>query len=328
MVYDCGSETGTKAMGMPLDQQIDAFTSNIPQIDLLFISHFHSDHISGLSHLLSNTKVVKTVIPMLDLATITVTRIQNFLNNNQTTAQGVDNIIRDLYLDGENKERFGEIVKVVPETEEEHEGNDVNMLPINGRRMFSGSSLTYNAIWEYVPFNSIDKTDQRAKKLLKKLEALSSGSLDLNALIKNKLVDVRNVYKEVMNKQDDNLYTLVVTSKPVSGIVPKPCPRLAHCVYFGDFDHKQKSKPWIRLNKIIKYAEMGTVQVPHHGAKGNWLPAMGEGDPRHYIISSGSTNNHHHPNYWVIQNIWDAGHRPFVVCERFRSAMKYCFQVQ
>lgn len=182
-------------------------------------------------------------------------------------------------------------------------------------------------IWEYIPFNSIDRNDSRAQILLVGLKNLANGQQSLGYLIRSKLKEVKDLYSKTMGHANHNLYTLVVTSKPVDGIVPQPCPRLSHCIYFGDFDYHQNNDPWARLNKVIKYDEIGTVQVPHHGARGNWHPDMVVGDPRHYIVSSGSTNRHHHPNYWVLEEIWDKGHRSYVVSEKWQSGREYLFEV-
>lgn len=121
VVYDCGTETGINAMQIPLDKQIDLFKSSFvrnQQIDILFISHFHADHISGIDRLLANVKVKATIIPMLDWATLTLTRVWNFLQyyaNNPAFALTIDRIIRELYLKGEKSERFGEVVMVSPD---------------------------------------------------------------------------------------------------------------------------------------------------------------------------------------------------------------------
>lgn len=330
VVYDCGTETTAKDMDVNLEQQIDLFAKSVPQIDILFISHFHADHISGLDRLLEKVKVVRTVIPMLDVPTITVTRIQNFIRYNQESALVADGIIRDLYLDGDNTERFGEVVVVAPEDEDEYraENDGLETLITKGARYFSGSAMSYNVFWEYVPFDSINRDDKRVRDLHKKLKALAAGRMNLNDLLKDHLEDVKKLYREVMNDANDNLYTLVVVSRPKKGMVLSQCTRLAHCVYFGDFDYRQKNKPWGRFNQKIKYADIGTVQVPHHGSKGNWHHEMVLGEPRHYIVSVGSSNRYHHPNYWVLRDIWVGGHRSFVVCERYRTGVRYEFGIK
>ena len=49
-VYDCGTETAEGNMDIPLNQQIRDFKFRLrnKEIDLLFISHFHGDHVNGL----------------------------------------------------------------------------------------------------------------------------------------------------------------------------------------------------------------------------------------------------------------------------------------
>lgn len=171
VVYDCGTETTAKDMNVNLEQQIDLFARSVPLIDILFISHFHADHISGLNRLLEKVKVVRTVIPMMDVPTITVTRIQNFIRYNQESALAADGIIRDLYLDGDSTERFGEVVAVAPEDEDEYRGENDGWetLITKGARYSSGRAMSYNEIWEYVPFNSINRGDKRVRDLHKKL---------------------------------------------------------------------------------------------------------------------------------------------------------------
>ena len=334
VVYDCGTETADDAMDVTLNDQIQQFANRLSPyitIDILFISHFHADHISGIQALLTAFKVNKTVIPMLDIPTLTVTRVQNFMRFSTAMADNADQIIQELYLSDRKSERFGDITIVAPEIEGEQTDETGGAFILNGNRVLSGSKLYHKGIWEYIPFNSIEKNDPRAAALRNGLVNLSNSlgqaKFDLYALLRDHLDDVRDEYKTAMKNANDNLYSLVVVSQPVAGVVPHPRPRLAHCIYFGDFDYHQKNKPWERLNTVIRFSDLGTVQVPHHGARGNWNSEMGIGDPRHYVVSSGSTNGHHHPNFWVLQEIWEGGHRLFVVSEKWGSIRVYWFDI-
>ena len=165
-------------------------------------------------------------------------------------------------------------------------------------------------------------------ELMKLDNVATPAQLDLAALVRNRLIDVKKAYRKAMGNANDNLYTLVVESRPVAGVVPQPCPRLSHCLFFGDFDSKNNTLLWERFNRVFVYGEAGTIQVPHHGAKGNWKKTMGLGDPRHYVVSTGSTNGHHHPCFWVLQDIWDNGHRPYVVTEKWATKREYEFEVR
>lgn len=57
-VYDCGG-------GRNIKPAVDAYADSLggSEIDLLFVSHFHADHVSGLPRLLSRTRVRRAVIP-------------------------------------------------------------------------------------------------------------------------------------------------------------------------------------------------------------------------------------------------------------------------
>jgi hypothetical protein len=333
MVYDCGTETGEKNMEESFDKQIDLFKGlNITdaKIDLLFISHFHADHINGLNRLLENTKVKKTVIPMLGESMVKATRAQNYLKYGKRNAEAADKIIQVLYYGRDKAERFGEIIFVGPDRKDAPLPMEVvnGMLPRNGKREYSGNPIPGNRFWEYIPFNSIDFYDSRARDFEDRLRERFGPNYDLDYLIKNNLHNIKDIYRQVMGSANDNLYTLVLVSRPVSGVEIKPDPRLAHCFYFGDFDNRQNSNPWGRLTGIVDFGKIGMVQVPHHGARENWLPVFADGEPRQYIVSSGTTNGYHHPCYWVISEIKDKGHNVSVVSEMKGTGMKFEFEVQ
>lgn len=70
-VYDCGSDTGAskKKLSPPLKWAIEHFSgsNNRPKapliIDTFYLSHFHSDHISGLARLIELTEIKEIVVP-------------------------------------------------------------------------------------------------------------------------------------------------------------------------------------------------------------------------------------------------------------------------
>lgn len=58
-VYDCG---GTKSL---LKREIEKMKEDGEHIDMLFISHLHSDHVNGVEHLLDSFKVRTVALPYL-----------------------------------------------------------------------------------------------------------------------------------------------------------------------------------------------------------------------------------------------------------------------
>lgn len=64
-VYDCGS---TKRYSADLTREIGKLKKrhHFKKIDILFISHFHYDHVSGIQELLSGLRVDTVVMPLVD----------------------------------------------------------------------------------------------------------------------------------------------------------------------------------------------------------------------------------------------------------------------
>lgn len=61
-VYDCGTQPAYQSA---LDREIDIALSRLQgRIDVLYISHFHEDHVSGVRDLLDRAKVKRVVLPL------------------------------------------------------------------------------------------------------------------------------------------------------------------------------------------------------------------------------------------------------------------------
>ena len=330
MVYDCGTSTGKDEMEVDLDSQIEAFKKSLEpycQIDALFLSHFHVDHISGLGKLLENINVRYTIIPMLTLLALTVCRVENFIKYDADKALSAEKVIQELFLSKDQSDIFGKVLVVAYDEDrprEEKVGKvDHPQRLGNGEVIPNGKKWEAFPFWEYIPFNSIKANDQRAIDFMDGLkqipEAWNGDELNVNRLIRGCRTKVKDLYKKVMNNENDNLYTLVVESRPASGVFPVPDVRQSRCLYMGDFDWKGYSGLWCRFNGVYSLNEIGTIQVPHHGSKENWHDDLLTGKERLYVISAGTTNTYHHPNYWVVNSMWENGHGVMVVSEKMKS---------
>ncbi len=331
VVYDCGSESN----GLSLYEEVNDFRKVLKgnKIDLLFISHFHSDHINGLLHLLKGIDVDKVVIPMLTDEAITITRIQNYLRYSRNS-DFVDDFIRTVYYGAHSVTgiRFKEIIAISPVIIFPDNNEDIEKgawFPFGRTIIKSGETIqVQNAFWEYIPFNSISLSDSRTKAFQDQLfKNPKFKELSLEEIVINHRKELKELYKQTIGSENDNIYTLCVESKPAYGITPRPNYRLSKCLYLGDFETNTKRK-WNRfLTVYIDYKDIGTIQVPHHGSKNNWRDELFDSNGyRHYVISAGSKNKYHHPNYWVIRDIEQSGYDVSVVSEEKSSECVFEFE--
>ncbi len=339
-VYDCGTETGDESQQKPLSQQIDEWlqTNNIRQISLLCISHFHKDHINGLDHLLRQVRVTKTLIPMLPEEVVTLTRIHNFTTPGDFDPV-LDKFIEDLYYGNNDKEsRFGTVIAVRPDDGDLKDQNkDGGKLLPQGKGVANGAEQRFlKDIWIYKPFNSILPSSPIAIKVMTNIKSRlpqvvkNDGSLNVRMIMNDSFfrLELMKEYRKEFKGRGDNLYTLVVESKPADGVNVQPCDICARCLYFGDFDTSgDKTRLGRLFNTYRDYNDIGVVQIPHHGAKGNWKKDMLLGCPRLYVASAGTNNSYHHPSYWVMNEIWQNGGRTHVVYEDLLSELRLDYEI-
>lgn len=331
MVYNCGTETDSKI----LEAQIADFKKGINQIDLLFISHFHRDHISGLDKLLSGISVVKTVIPMLSEQMVTLARVQNLLQYKKA-ALATDDIINALYLSDDTLERFGEVIIIKPDYSDLSEEGQWSVLE-RRKHVRSGSSIDgFESLWEYVPFNAVSIPNQRAIDFIEGLKhipgALDDGcKLNVSKIIRGCRTKVKELYGRVMKGADENLYTMTVESRPSESLAMGSDPnvvREARCLYTGDFDSVGNGSLWNRFTTVYDYPGIGTVQIPHHGSRHNWRQEFLNGDPRRFFISVGTTNTYHHPDFWVVKDVCDAKSHVDVITEKKETGQEIRYWIE
>lgn len=331
VVYDCGTETDSSV----LEAQINEFRKGISQIDILFISHFHKDHISGLDKLLEDISVIKTVIPMLPAHIMTLARVQNLLHCKEE-ALAADAIIKELYLSDKTPKRFGKVIVVEPLDYSDLSDEENGSVQGLGERAKSGSCIDgFESLWEYVPFNSVSITDQRAEDFVEGLKGIAGalnddGKLNVSKIIKGCRTKVKALYKKVMKEADDNLYTMTLESRPSERLAKgsdTDVVREARCLYTGDFDSVGNDSLWNRFTMVYDYPSIGTVQIPHHGSKHNWRQEFLNGEPRRFFISVGTTNTYHHPDFWVTQEVRDRDNTLDVITERVGSGVLVGFSI-
>ena len=66
IVYDCGSDTASSARNSLIEKEIKQTFEKGEIINAIFISHFHRDHINGITTLLKHCIVKYVFLPVID----------------------------------------------------------------------------------------------------------------------------------------------------------------------------------------------------------------------------------------------------------------------
>ena len=233
VVYDCGGN-GQKFM----NDYLDSCFSKQQIIDMVFISHFHYDHINGLIHLLKNNIVKYLVIPQLTPDLMLEALLYNYQINktfNNRINQFLFSIYgQEFYGDGENRTR---IIQILPNIDDNNDGVIVEEFPINndhqkyplvisqnGKKVLEEKEMRSGTVfsvgrWFYIPYNP---PVPKKKKIVGSFydhfkDKLNNGKdfefTELRGIVKGRLKDCVSVYKSYFNSgENHNAYSMTLFS--------------------------------------------------------------------------------------------------------------------
>ena len=275
VVYDCGVSGDAAPMIKRLDALKKGYGENV---DIVFISHFHADHISHIPKLLKDFSVKAIVLPDVTPEVA----VDAFLNNYIAAAGKGNNTINipliDRLLSSESGIDGTKVIRVNQlEVEEEKTIRDNTILDLNDGNLknlpVSGSISSDTIIrlfdWEYILCNYpsthasklVDEMKKRYPELLDVL--LHQEWIKARALLDTiPFDDIAKLYKDCF-PNNENEESMTVLSRPVKDdFTPSTC-----CLFTGDSPFRTQK----RLNYVKKYYGnhwnmIGTMQAPHHGA--------------------------------------------------------------
>lgn len=315
IVYDCGTITKSVDIEKIIDE---AFWGRNKVVDILFISHFHEDHISGIPYLLKNYKIKKVVIPY-------ISKDNRMLF---VLAEGVEEY-QQMIVDTEGY--FGEeteIVRILPERGEQQMNEQIEgmeELEHSGEALYNSFSASG---WLLIPFNY-----NYAEKISKLKELLSLQGLKYELLTEKDYIRdnydlIQETYKKM--KGGPNITSLTLFSgvnrsyshvfiyqNGSLGIISGP-----NCIYLGDVSMNSKfiKKIKTRMEPYIK--SLYTVQVPHHGAKGALDSCIL--NPHSVAVICHKKGDSKHPSTEVVNNIKSSHSCPiFVTEDRLTEFMEF-----
>jgi ribonuclease BN (tRNA processing enzyme) len=348
IVYDCGS---TKVS--LVKKKIENIFKADETIEAVFISHFDDDHINGLKHLLKHCKIRKLFIPFLYeeqkalLLLHLLTRGSSRYSFLYALIANPESVISE----------ETQIVYVTESDDENYHENDnqeyffldgdnyINRNKYNSYKIPSGKYCKFHDFdWVYIPYNYKEK--ERRNELIKLLKIcgvpVPSSISEIPELFLKHSKELKRNYKLITEGINTN--SMVVYSGPIRSSDPYRCyfnygyammhPYLFHlvfhnvgCLYTGDCDIHDPDK-WKALKRsFIKFWDLiGTWQIPHHGARLNYNPAIGDSDACIAVISAGCNNRYGHPHEIVIRDLLLKGKILFVVTEKRDSQVYFLIQ--
>ena len=374
VVYDCGGSDNVKES---IDSLFDRESS--PQIEAIFISHLHDDHINGLQYLLDKTSAKWLFMPCFSQEIVFETLFYNSLQNPNRIS--INSFVVSLIESARSGQSFMGDTRITTISDESSE-REFPSYSLNGNIppiIPSGTHLTEDKFWVYIPYNpksqkiKFSKVDIKYRSTIEQIYNETSAEKQANGLaefVKNHSVKTcKEIYKALFGGIHNS------QSMPVfSGILPLnnmqlghpltpfchfdidiDCHHhdfLGHCfidwhhytphayfssekiicnfLYTGDYNAQKEENTKAIIKFYKEHQAWDTIcgiQIPHHGSKYNYHPALYEG--RYYAVASaGIRNKYHHPNIDTLTNIAANGCFPFVVTEDGKTAIYQHFNIK
>lgn len=317
-VYDCGSNDEGA-----LISSINDFCDNdlLDDVDGLFISHFHKDHISGVERLISELKARGHSIKRIFLPKLTKEmKISNLLRlasfgTSFDTNQSIINLINEPIEYLTSSETGFENVKIIQiRNEFDDNGNEQSeVIDLDNGLDQDNKSLTYSSgtmfkinrnklTWSYIPFNYEEFAPTEI-----------TSFLNANNLIVDDFKDIdHNKWQKISNAAasrglNRNESSMVVLSSFPKGILSK-----LSALYLGDYPAKN-SKYLTKLVDFVKSKSNSCcrlVQISHHGSSADFTNNAVDNFYKYFcnicttfFINYGTTNNYGHPSCDIFNKL-------------------------
>lgn len=298
VVYDCGKGLSAKSFDSTLKKLVDYAFEKDEIIDVLFISHFDSDHVNGIhllkKHFDNNTKVfvpfskkngivLKVLYPYVESTMNLFSEEQIFyVDDEDTESEFLDSLSLD------------------------------NLSHSRNASIRSGQPLKYKDLWYYVPFDIGDNIfkqnisqiikqcyqnalqqgmnpDEIIKKLREKYKGAETPAISKTTAINMNSLQVLSFAHNDLHKKffylnnrwlDDYFEYSCYNTFDWKWIHIKN----ASCLYTGDTSFSAQMKNGevllyhVLIKKVVKLLEklssfdcLELIQIPHHGSKYNYI---------------------------------------------------------
>lgn len=324
-VYDCGSNLKTTLKKRIEDER--------HIVDLLFISHFHEDHINGVETLLENNRQqgrgAIIVIPGVSQFRFIVDLLSNFAKTGDIGCDSIKFMLRCLLALKSPRSTIPHIennCQSNPQIAEEIVALSPSASPAVVKRSFCWCyDVFYNEIANSKEKEIIKALSDRVPLLSDVLSApdkyqdrewydhFLSELSKLEASSRIRIDDIKRAFTDVFGKLH-NAYSMLVYSHPVSEQY------LSYgCLYTGDAEAATVRAALGSLKPISP----SYIQVPHHGSDKNHDPKIYAGRPI-ALISVGQNSPFNHPGRTAMVDLIQKCHFVHIVTEKSRAYKRDC----
>lgn len=338
-VYDCGTVSSQKLIKTQIDIAFKRNMKGNRTIDLLVISHFDKDHISGLDHLLKTYKVKTILLPYVDLPHRLFLAFSHKIGVRSEIMGFFTNPEEYLSIKYENK--IENIIFIPPSNtdeivrEEEFYLNKISFENItNNNRVYTlkpKSALIIKDMFQFIPYNDASINPKLTKRFIKMVNHEKYGIENSNNSTNYQLriTTIRDLFDEEFgnNAQSRNIISLFLYISPMHSSSYK-IRGYQNCyteqrykdIHFKVFSHDRKKnailytgdgylKELFQLNNLVNYIGkdnfegISCLQVMHHGAFSCWHNGLAKKiNPCISVFSADHTRKNGHPHSDVFRD--------------------------
>ena len=298
VVYDCGTSNSQNYLTSAINNEFAEGTN----IDYLFVSHFHKDHISGIDTLRTHCRINQIIIPVVSPEMIAEAVLYNYIENKN--AHGSDDAF----------DKIMDIIKYcldygISVAQLNEQGELLNHIDPIVLSFQTTTSLVDK--WIYIPYNPQhiplsnilnELSDRDCTALVQAIQIHDFVAIGREIKQMN-LQDLKDAYSAAFGNH--HVYVMPVYSGPYS--IEKQIDEKI-CLFTGDYDASDAQKVWNLKDPISnRWDTIGTLQVPHHGSRDNSCIDLYDNLSRVSVISSVGSSRYHHPHWETIQYICGRG---------------------
>lgn len=282
-VFDCGSESYNH------DHYIENCIINEykvdEQVDILFWSHLHEDHINGLNLLKKHVYIGRIIMPYLGTDSIFINTFFYIITNGDEELSN--------YLIGQYRET-------------RYEEDDFNCMSY----VYNYNEWVFKCVSKKQDPNTINALIADIKKEVASYYKTSDIDVDLDTitsyLTSNGYEKIKEIYRRYFG-DDLNDTSMCLLHHPANCF-------WRYTLLTGDAEFDQGMIN--EINHYTGYRRISYFQVPHHGAKSNWNKLRGlENYCDYFYISCGREKKYSHPSSEVINGINKLNRPPFISTE-------------